>query len=295
MNLEKEQAIIAPELARVEAVMRGRLQRICKDDTVLDEAFQTFFQGHGKMLRPRLVLLSAFALRGEVLRDPGLQAQHEALIALAAVAELVHSASLLHDDVLDAASTRRGHPSLNARFGNKMAILAGDILYSQAFEILSETLSSEITLMLTRCVFQMCRAEVSNLVAHDFETYTAIIEAKTASLMMFCCRAGADVVRRADDAPAQIQALERFGHCFGMVYQLTDDLADGDSEVAVANRDRVARLLADYTDGAQAALEAIADSEFKSNLSMLLAYVVAGTEQMLRGHISPVVPSVGTC
>ena len=283
MNLEKEQAIIAPELDRVETLIRTRLQRICKDDTVLDEAFHTFFRGHGKMLRPRLVLLSAFALREEALRDPAQKARHEALIALATVAELVHSASLLHDDVLDAASTRRGHPSLNARFGNKMAILAGDILYSQAFELLTETFSSEITLMLTRCVFQMCRAEVSNLVDHDFETYKAIIEAKTASLMMFCCRAGAEVVRRADDPPESIQALERFGHCFGMVYQLTDDLADGDSAVAVANRERVAGLLAHYTDGAQTALNAIANSAYKSNLSMLLAYVVAGTEKMLEG------------
>ncbi len=292
MNLDGAQAVIKPELAQVESTLRERLQRICKGDPVLDEAFQAFFQGRGKMLRPRLVLLSALSLRGEALRDPGLQTQREALIALAAVAELVHSASLLHDDVLDAASARRGHPSLNARFGNKMAILAGDILYSQAFEILSEALNSEIALMLTRCVFQMCRAEVTNLVAHDFETYTAIIEAKTASLMMFCCRAGADVVRRADDTPARIQALERFGHCFGMVYQLADDLADGDSEVATANRERVITLLAHYTNGARAALHHIADSVFKSNLAMLLAYVVAGTEQMRQGRGAPVVPGL---
>lgn len=281
MNLDKEQTAIAPEIAQVEKLIRERLSRICKDDVLLDEAFRTFFQGRGKMLRPRLVLLSGFSLRGDALRDVHTGASHEALIALSAVAELVHSASLLHDDVLDASDTRRGHPTLNARFGNKMAILAGDILYSQAFEILSETFKSDISLMLTRCVRQMCRAEIANLVTHDFNTYQAIIEAKTASLMMFCCRAGAEVVRRAEDSQEQIEALERFGHCFGMVYQLTDDLSDGDSDVAAASRDRVVQLVKDYLGEAKSTLAGIPDSVFKAHLSTLLEYVAASAEKMM--------------
>lgn len=287
MNLFKEQAAIAPEIEQVDAAIRRRLERLCKDDAVLDEVFRAFFKGCGKLLRPRLVLLSAFALRGGDLRSPPDKPLHDALISLGTVFEMVHSASLMHDDVLDDSATRRALPSLNALFGNKIAILAGDILYSEAFELLAEAFESRISLMLTRCVHQMCRAEISNLVKHDFETYCDIIAAKTASLMRVCCRAGTEVVRRSDDDPELIHALESFGHCFGMVFQLADDLNDGDSEVAAAHPDKVVALLKKYTHDAEMALAVLPNSVFREQLSLMLQSVVASVKNPMSAGAVP--------
>lgn len=282
MNLVKDQAAIAPEIEQVEAAIRWRLGRLCKDDTALDETLRTFFKGRGKMLRPRLVLLSAFALKGGDLRSPQDQPLHDALISLSAVFEMVHSASLMHDDVLDNASTRRALPSLNALFGTKIAILAGDILYSDAFELLTEKFESRISLMLIRCVHQMCRAEIANLATHNFDTYCDIIEAKTALLMKVCCRAGADVAQRSDDDLERIPALESFGHCFGMVYQLADDLNDGDSEAAVAHPDKVVALLKKYASDAETALAVLPYSIYREHLSSMLQHVVESAKTDVR-------------
>ena len=278
MNLVKDQAAIAPEIEQVDAAIRRRLGQLCQNDVVLDETLRAFFKGRGKLLRPRLVLLSAFALRGGDLRSPQDKPHHDALIALGTVFELVHSASLMHDDVLDDAEMRRQMPSLNALFGNKIAILAGDILYAEAFELLAETFESRFSLMLTRCVRQMCRAEISNLVQHNFDTYCDIIEAKTASLMRVCCRAGAEVVRRHDDDPKLIESIESFGHCFGMAYQLVDDLNDGDSAVASANPDKVAVLLKKYISDAETALATLPCSIFREQLALMLRHVVKSAE-----------------
>lgn len=269
------QSSILQDLAAVEAMIKARLRRVCGDDELLEKSYSRLFHGRGKMLRPRLTILSGFALRqSDSIREEAGGKVYHYLLSLAAISELIHNASLIHDDVLDEADERRGLPSINASFGNKIAVLAGDILYSQAFEMLVETTERSIILKLTDCVFRMCDGEIVNLTSDGLDSYKAIIEGKTASLMKFCCEAGAAVARREGDAPAVIKALEYFGYNFGMVYQLADDLSDKDCSAVLNQHDKVVAMLQHHRSMANKALDVIPGSEFKEELGGLLQYVV---------------------
>jgi geranylgeranyl pyrophosphate synthase len=248
--------------------------------------FRMFFAQPGKKLRPSLVLLSAFALREDNLRNPEDARLRESLIAIATVTELVHSASLMHDDVLDGSDLRRGHPTLNVQFGTKVAILAGDILYSHAFELILSHADNDIILSMAQCVRKMCRGEILNLSRHDFATYADIVSDKTATLMHLCCKAGAKRVQQAGDPEGVILALEAFGQHYGMTYQLADDLCDGDNDVANENRSAAISLLGRHVDGARAALTQIPDSIFKAGLAALLGDVVSKSTPWIQSAVS---------
>jgi octaprenyl-diphosphate synthase len=257
----------------VDEEIAKQLRKVYEGDAFSERLLHSFFRIGGKKLRPRLLLLSAFALRRDNLRRADCGPLHDLLVSLAAMVELIHSASLIHDDVLDDAETRRGQASMNARFGNKGAVLAGDILYSRAFEILVKATNDNIGIMLVQCVCRMCRAEVASMGGHDFETYFKIIEYKTAALMAFCCRAGVETVWSEGDSPATGKAIENFGFHFGMVYQLADDLSDGDSATVNANIEKTVALLQHRVALAEKALEQIPDSVYKNGLEQLLYYV----------------------
>lgn len=273
MDIAQAYNSITPELIETDDLIKDLLHNVCKDDAFVDQVFRFFFHSPGKKLRPGLAILSAFALKADHMRTSESLNNRKALIALAAISELVHTASLMHDDVLDESATRRGHPSLNAQFGNKIAILAGDILYSQAFELLTETADKSIIKTLTICVRGMCRGEINNLSEHSFETYKTIIEDKTAALMKFCCKAGAETVRTDDDSQDVVDALESFGYNFGMVYQLADDLDDHDSPVAEAHQDKTMALLNECSATAKKSLSMIPDSIYKASLTLLLNHL----------------------
>jgi octaprenyl-diphosphate synthase len=276
-DLGKAHACISLELVQVETVLQQRLKRICREDQVLGRVLYDFSSTPGKMLRPRLVLLVAFAQRRDNLRDPRFASVYRSLIELACVVELVHCASLMHDDVLDAALTRRGRESVNAMFGDKAAILAGDLLYSQAFEILLGNFDREIGMMLTQCVHQMCSAEINHLFEHDFETYKRIIEQKTASLMMFCCQVSVQTVQRYGDAHGTAIGFGHFGYHFGMMYQLADDLSDLDNEHTLINRTGSVELFLHHTQCAEAFLERLPHSIYREGLQALVSYVTKKT------------------
>lgn len=280
MNNAQVYNSIAPELADVERVLKTQLHRVCKDEEVVSLVFKSFFQSPGKKLRPSLVLLSAFALRSDNLRDPQHAALHESLVSIATVSELIHSASLMHDDVLDGSATRRGQASLNAQFGTKIAILAGDIIYSQTFELLLEHAHKDSVLLLIQCARRMCRGEIINLSEHDFETYKTIIADKTASLMTFCCKAGAEAVRQESDSSDVVDALERFGYNYGMMFQLVDDLEDHDSPIAMANKSKTLALLSEHIQAAEQALTIVPDSIYKAGLNALWRDVVLRAEKL---------------
>ena len=174
--------------------------------------------GGGKRLRPALLLLSAgySGYRGD------------GSTRLAAVVELIHSATLIHDDVIDSADTRRGRPSANSRWGNHRSVLAGDWLYMQAFQIALEQRNFKILDILIDLTKKMVEGELIQLAklgkidvteqdALQLATY------KTACLFSGCARLGAVLGRLSD---AEEQALAEYGRCAGLAFQLVDDLLD---------------------------------------------------------------------
>ncbi|MGI5865752.1 MAG: polyprenyl synthetase family protein [Myxococcales bacterium] len=170
----------------------------------------------GKRVRSRLVLLLG--------RAAG--ASEPALEAVATSAELIHAASLLHDDVVDEASLRRGKPSVNAGWGNQVAVLAGDWLLSSAFSVLRPH-PREVTSEAIEVVAEMSRAAIAELEARGradltLERWRAIAAGKTGALFGWCGQAAARVAGR-DDLAARFDA---FGRRLGVAFQLADDLKD---------------------------------------------------------------------
>jgi octaprenyl-diphosphate synthase len=172
----------------------------------------------GKRLRPMLTLASA--------RLCGYCGDRH--LALAAAVEFIHTATLLHDDVVDASDLRRGRDTANAVWGNKSAVLVGDFLFARSFELMVEDGSLRILEILSHAAAVIAEGEVGQLVtANDTATteaaYLEIIEAKTAALFAAATRIGAVIAER---PPAEEEALERFGRNLGIAYQLIDDMLD---------------------------------------------------------------------
>lgn len=274
MDLDQAHACIADELNDVESVIRAQLTAICGEDDLMNDVMEAFFSGGGKRLRPRLVLLSAMGLHGHPLDGP----VRERVLRLAAIVELVHSASLMHDDVLDRAATRRNAASLNERFGDKIAILAGDVLYSHAFELLLDVADPHTTRNLVHCVQQMCHGEMLNLTCRGLDAYETVIEDKTALLMAFACEAGAHAACGGEGSQESEAAYRRFGHSFGMVYQLADDLDDDDVSPEAATREQIRVRRCHFSAQASAGLQAMPPSPYRDGLTALLD-AVAGADE----------------
>ena len=177
----------------------------------------------GKMLRPTLVLLSGLA--GGVLPCNGssLSIKHR---TIAAVAEMIHMATLVHDDVLDEADIRRGGSTVNRLWGNETAVMLGDYLISNAFHLCSTVDDPSINLTLGEVTNTLCEGELIQLYHRndcglDEETYLEIIRRKTASLIAECCRLGASI-SGAD--PRICDAMKNYGGALGVAFQIQDDL-----------------------------------------------------------------------
>jgi heptaprenyl diphosphate synthase len=202
-------------LARVEAELR---RAVLSPDPLLSEVASHLVDAGGKRLRPAL-LVAAAAATGAVAGEP--------VVKGAVAVELVHMGSLYHDDVIDEASSRRGVQSANARWGNLVAILAGDFLLARASEIAAE-LGTEVVSVLARTIGRLCQGELTQL-RYAFSTsrpetaYLDAISRKTASLMAASTRIGALV---AGASPGEVEALDDFGHAFGMAFQIWDDIRD---------------------------------------------------------------------
>ncbi len=205
------------ELARVEAGLR---QSVVTDDPFLTQLTSHLVAAGGKRWRPALaVAAGACGVGGLPVSD--------AVILGGVAVELVHLGSLYHDDVMDEASTRRGVESVNARWGNLRAILAGDFLLAKASEI-AASLGTEVAALLAATIGDMCEGQVRELqTAFDArrteDQYLAAIAGKTASLAAAACRIGALVTGLPRD---QVEALTTYGQRFGMAFQIVDDVLD---------------------------------------------------------------------
>jgi octaprenyl-diphosphate synthase len=206
---------IAEPLLRTDRALRAALKSC--DPAVNELAGYGCLLG-GKRLRPALLLLAADATGG--IQDPH--------YLLGAVVEMIHTATLVHDDVIDEASTRRDLPTVNARWDTPTSVLLGDFLFTNAFHLASTLSSTTACRWIGEATNRVCEGELrQKLVRGNWELdeydYFAIIEAKTAELCAVSCRLGAHF---AGATPVQVQALSEFGRLLGIAYQIVDDLID---------------------------------------------------------------------
>ncbi len=212
-----------PVRARLERVPQ-ELRRIVEADFgLIAQVNSHLFQTQGKMFRPTLLLLADEATGA---RDPR-------VTTLAAVVELIHLATLVHDDSVDHSVLRRGMPTINSLFSHQVSVIMGDYLYSRAVIELVRLDDLEPLRVLSRVTNEMTVGEMRQLLAHEplefsEEAYDLLIQAKTASLLSGACEVGAL------HAPSEERAaLRRFGEALGMAFQIVDDLLDyvGDSSI----------------------------------------------------------------
>lgn len=207
-----------PVAERLDAV-RDRIAGIVEPEfEALDRVAEHLLSMKGKLLRPTLLLLC-----NEVGGEP---ADEEEAVTLAAVVEMVHVATLVHDDAVDHSVRRRGRPTVNARWTHQVAVILGDFLYSRAVTEIARLGDVEAIELLASAANRMTVGEMRQLTAHDAldfgeEDYRLLCECKTASLMATACELGALF-----GTPAHRDALRGYGHRLGMAFQVTDDLLD---------------------------------------------------------------------
>jgi octaprenyl-diphosphate synthase len=219
-------AIQHPVRHELDAAFEELSRIIAADFPMISDVNRHLLRMKGKMFRPTLVLLSARATGDLLPRD----------VTLAAVVELIHLATLVHDDSVDHSVLRRGQPTINALFSHQVAVIMGDYLYSRAIVELVEGEDLEPLRVMSRVTNDMTIGEMRELEAHDVLHYTEdqydrLILAKTASLMSGACELGA---LRA--APSAREALRRYGRFLGMAFQITDDLLDYTGSVRVTGK-----------------------------------------------------------
>lgn len=232
--LPRPDASLAPMLALttpgMNAVNSVILERMQSKIPLIPALAGHLISGGGKRLRPMLTLAGA-----ELVGYQG-NRHHK----LAASVEFIHTATLLHDDVVDGSDLRRGKAAANIIFGNPATVLVGDFLFSRAFELMVEDGSLKVLKILSGASAIIAEGEVDQLTAQrqietSEERYLAIIGAKTAALFAAASRIAA-VVAECDDAKEQ--ALDDYGRNLGIAFQLVDDAIDYDSDAATMGKDR---------------------------------------------------------
>ncbi|MET0270351.1 MAG: polyprenyl synthetase family protein [Sphingomonas sp.] len=225
-SLDPMMALVAPDMHRVNEVILARMQ---SDVALIPELAGHLIAGGGKRMRPMLTLACARLL------DYGGSRQHQ----LAAAVEFIHTATLLHDDVVDGSGLRRGRRTANIIWGNSASVLVGDFLFSRAFELMVEDGSLRVLRILSHASAVIAEGEVNQLTAQrrietTEERYLDIIGAKTAALFAAACRIAAVIAER-DEAVEQ--ALDAYGRNLGIAFQLIDDAIDYASSATEMGKD----------------------------------------------------------
>lgn len=215
LDLDSIQQPVAADLKAVDWLIEARLQ---SEVALVNQVAQHIINSGGKRLRPMVVLLSAraFGYSG---------AQH---IELAAIVEFIHTATLLHDDVVDASTLRRGQDTANAVFGNEASVLVGDYLYSRSFQMMVDIASMRIMEIMADTTNLIAEGEVLQLLnCHDPDTgeerYLKVIRSKTAKLFEAAAQVGAVL---SGAAAKHERAVAAYGMHLGTAYQLVDDVLD---------------------------------------------------------------------
>ncbi len=220
----KLKEIYRPVENELKLVERGLREIACADDSSVSAAISEVLGAGGKRLRPALLLFAA--------KGCGYSGRRS--INLAVALELVHTASLVHDDVIDNAAVRRGVPTPNSRWGNRVAVLLGDYLYSQVVRLLAEDEDGdgdgdvEIMTSVAAATGRMTRGEIAQTMSRkDLSVteskYLSMIAGKTAALISCSCRVGALL---GEQRNGEVELLTDYGLNLGMAFQITDDLLD---------------------------------------------------------------------
>ncbi len=225
-SLDPMMALVAHDMNLVNQVILSRMQ---SDIPLIPELAGHLIAGGGKRMRPMLTLASA-----RLLDYPG-DRHHK----LAAAVEFIHTATLLHDDVVDGSDLRRGKRTANIIWGNPASVLVGDFLFSRSFELMVEDGSLKVLKILSNASAVIAEGEVNQLTAArridlGEERYLAIIGAKTAALFAAACRIAAVVAERADTDEG---ALDAYGRNLGIAFQLVDDAIDYTSDAGTMGKD----------------------------------------------------------
>lgn len=215
MSLESIRALVEDDLQSTDQFIIAQLS---SHIPLIKQMIEYILSCGGKRIRPMILLLSARALtpRGKKYID------------LAAVIELIHTATLLHDDVVDSSTLRRGHKTAHTIWGNDASVLIGDFLYSRAFQIIVDLRHQAILDIFAKATHYIAEGEILQLVnCHNHETseafYFDIIQRKTGKLFEIAAQLGAIL---STDSDEDITALRQFGHHLGLAYQLIDDTMD---------------------------------------------------------------------
>ena len=204
--------LIGPDLYSVE-------ERIYEQSEAVDPSVEHYFEyavgGSGKRLRPALALLSGGST-GRIVSDH---------VDLAVIVELIHIASLVHDDIMDGADRRRDRPTLNAKWGNSLTVLVGDVLFAHALRLSTKFSNSEISRRIADAAADVCTGEILQTQRRfdlnlPLSEYYRMVQMKTGSLFAVACELGAFL---SGAAPSVISALKNYGTRIGIAYQVLDD------------------------------------------------------------------------
>ncbi len=226
MSFEAIKQLLAPDMSAVDRVIRDRLR---SEVALVSQVSEYIINSGGKRLRPALVVMSAkaFGYTGEYHHNR------------AAVVEFIHTATLLHDDVVDESEMRRGRATASTLFGNAASVLVGDFLYSRAFQMMVEVNDMRVMQVLADATNTIAEGEVLQLLScHDanvdISSYLHVIHCKTAKLFEAAMRLGAILARMGE---AGEQAAAKYGMHLGTAFQLVDDVLDysGDEQVTGKN------------------------------------------------------------
>lgn len=221
---------MVPEMLQVEELL---YQSIGTDQGIIREICTYLLKNGGKKLRPLLIVLC-----GKAIKSNDKNHYSEKLIAAGTAVELIHMASLVHDDIIDKSLYRRGQPSVHSLWGQKNAVLVGDFLFAKAFDLLvSHQLFSVLQLMV-KAIQEMCRGEIIQSTSlyqtdQNEEDYFQRIDQKTGKLLAACCQAGT-IIAKAN--LSEETALKNYGTYLGYTYQIVDDLLDFTGNIAVLGK-----------------------------------------------------------
>jgi len=286
MELKEILRPISEELSQVEGELKEQIKLIgikhsSENHKFVNRIISHLFNVPGKRLRPALVLLSAKAVN-ELQKSDIKQ-----FVKLATAIELIHSASLIHDDIIDESKYRRHQLTLNKEFGNHIAVLVGDILYSQFFSLLisikikNHKLYERLSQIFCDITKKMCFGEIfeykikKSRINPSFKEYLEVIENKTASLFSVSCQSGG-MVNGADEKIST--ALANYGLYFGLSFQIVDDYMDGDS---IFNFDiSMIEKAKEYADRAKGEIKVLKERSIKKIFFNLCDYVTERVKEI---------------
>jgi heptaprenyl diphosphate synthase len=215
MGIWKRHVDVYEDINKIDDYIRTSLQA---NQRVLNDAVNDLLDAGGKRLRPVLVLLAGRFGRYN----------KEKLIPLAAAVEIMHMATLVHDDIIDESELRRGRPTTRSRWGNSVAVFTGDFLFTRAFSLITQGVSRKNMHHLSSSIRAICEGEVDQYQSKFSQEisilrYLKRIARKTAVLFSLSCQVGAE---ESNCRQNTIRYLRKFGYDFGMAFQITDDLLD---------------------------------------------------------------------